>query len=436
MGKLAGLKQAINKARRVYQGSPHKHKGKLDADKIGTGEGAQAYGYGHYVAENIDTAKSYAPRDFDYEAELSARYNQAIDRGDYEAGEIFERAMMHETPSQIRADALDPESVLYEMQDTALRLADEIQEIPQNSHLYELDLNESAIDTMLDWDAPLSEQPEVLKKLLGQKDYGADINSKINRLAGLDNPGLNVLLQETGAVNKSFSGDKVYRGYDLYQALSKRITDKNASGHLKDLSIPGIKYFDGGSRQTGEGTRNFVIFPGSEGEIKAVSRNGEKLAMLGGILGGSALMPEDSQAATLEAIALQGAGGWKQRRGDKTSKWKSFKESYLQPAATVATALGSMPIQGLAGIGALAQGYGIDDAVGAMESTGEELTYIPDSEAGMESLQNIGEAAEILGNSPPVDFVNKHIDQGADWAADNIHPAAGAFLKTLPEVVF
>ena len=147
-------------------------------------------------------------------------------------------------------------------------------------------------------------------------------------------------------------------------------------------------------------------------------------------------MPEDSQAATLEAIALQGAGGWKQRRGDKTSKWKSFKESYLQPAATVATALGSMPIQGLAGIGALAQGYGIDDAVGAMESTGEELTYIPDSEAGMESLQNIGEAAEILGNSPPVDFVNKHIDQGADWAADNIHPAAGAFLKTLPEVVF
>ena len=60
MGKLAGLKQAVNKARRVYQGSPHKHKGKLDADKLGTGEGAQAYGYGYYVAENIHPAAGTA----------------------------------------------------------------------------------------------------------------------------------------------------------------------------------------------------------------------------------------------------------------------------------------------------------------------------------------------------------------------------------------
>ena len=61
MGKLSHLKKAVTEAkRRVYQGSPHKYDGKLDHSKIGTGEGAQAYGYGHYLAENDAVAKQYA----------------------------------------------------------------------------------------------------------------------------------------------------------------------------------------------------------------------------------------------------------------------------------------------------------------------------------------------------------------------------------------
>ena len=415
MGKLAGLKQAVNKARRVYQGSPHKHKGKLDADKIGTGEGAQAYGYGHYVAESDLVAEGYRSR-------LSSN------AGDYTPAYYIDGVEVEGTP-EIRAissylsDGTGRKVSLDKAKNNAKRMRPELSEGidaikghlttgNKAGHLYEYDLNESAIDTMLDWDAPLSEQPEVVQNRI----------ASIANQFGIDSP------VESGRSIDAF----------LYDLGHEKITGspEAASAALKEAGIPGIKYFDGGSRTAGEGTRNFVIFPGSEGEIKAVSRNGEKLAMLGGILGGSALMPEESQAATLESIALQGAGGWKQRRGDKTSKWKSFKESYLQPAATVATALGSMPVQGLAGIGALAQGYGIDDAVGAMESTGESMTYMPDSEAGMESLQNMGEAMDILGNSPPAKFYTDHINQGADWAAENIHPAAGTALKVLPEVIF
>ena len=43
----------------VWHGSPHKFD-KFDASKIGTGEGAQAYGHGLYLAESPDVAKSYS----------------------------------------------------------------------------------------------------------------------------------------------------------------------------------------------------------------------------------------------------------------------------------------------------------------------------------------------------------------------------------------
>ena len=42
----------------VWHGSPHKFEA-FDASKIGTGEGAQAYGHGMYFAESPDVAKSY-----------------------------------------------------------------------------------------------------------------------------------------------------------------------------------------------------------------------------------------------------------------------------------------------------------------------------------------------------------------------------------------
>ena len=43
----------------VYHGSPHKFD-KFDSSKIGTGEGAQAYGHGLYLAESPGVAESYA----------------------------------------------------------------------------------------------------------------------------------------------------------------------------------------------------------------------------------------------------------------------------------------------------------------------------------------------------------------------------------------
>lgn len=43
----------------AWHGTPHKILGKFDINKVGTGEGAQAYGHGMYFAENPSVATQY-----------------------------------------------------------------------------------------------------------------------------------------------------------------------------------------------------------------------------------------------------------------------------------------------------------------------------------------------------------------------------------------
>lgn len=59
MGRNLATPQTLNKQTGaiVYHGSPHKFD-KFDSSKIGTGEGAQAYGHGLYLAEAPSVAKA------------------------------------------------------------------------------------------------------------------------------------------------------------------------------------------------------------------------------------------------------------------------------------------------------------------------------------------------------------------------------------------
>jgi hypothetical protein len=51
-----------------------------------------------------------------------------------------------------------------------------------------------------------------------------------------------------------------------------------ASNRLRELGIPGIRYLDQGSRGTGVGTSNFVVFPGEEELLRILSVNGGLLS--------------------------------------------------------------------------------------------------------------------------------------------------------------
>ena len=119
--------------------------------------------------------------------------------------------------------------------------------------MYKVDLPDNAIAKMLDWDKPLSQQHPDVQKAAG--DYlrvapewtGSQLyNDMVSHLGG----------QRT--VNQGGVGGKV-------------------SERLREQGIPGIRYLDGGSRAGGAGTSNFVVFPGNEGLLKILERNGKPL---------------------------------------------------------------------------------------------------------------------------------------------------------------
>ena len=251
----------------VYHGTPHTYApteanplGEFDASKIGTGEGAQAYGHGIYFAENMDVGKGYQPRDPKVEAKLAQLYKQAEQRQDYDSMEVLEAAMLHKTAGELR-----------EMFPNQGKLADQIGKITATSKgsLYKADLPDEMIDRMLDYDKPINEQsPAVLDAL-----ERAGINTQSTALAG-----------------------PMAQGQEA---------------HLAKHGIPGLKYLDEGSRNTAgkwiakhpqggetafnteaelnaflkrnpemaavkpKQTRNFVVFPGEEKKVRILKRNGQ-----------------------------------------------------------------------------------------------------------------------------------------------------------------
>ena len=145
--------------------------------------------------------------------------------------------------------------------DEAIKQKDEAYRLfgPQ---MYSVDLPDEQIAKMLDWDKPLSQQPEAVQKLA--KEYG---------------------------LTKNASGTGEAKGSYIYQTIANRMAqppfnEKSpyssgapiASDKLKELGIPGIRYLDQGSRGKG-GTSNFVVFPGEESKLRIIEVNGKPVVI-------------------------------------------------------------------------------------------------------------------------------------------------------------
>jgi hypothetical protein len=268
----------------VYHGSPHKFD-RFDPAKIGTGEGAQAYGHGLYLADNKDVAATYrnpgGPRSG----------TTPIDIDGVPASRWMQRAGL--SPVEKRAaDAIartrNPEFAIdYLKQDagyskTAAEAMDWIAQNKQRfsdpGNLYSVDLPDPMISRMLDWDKPLSQQtPDVRKALLADIDSAIEktkqsLSSASERRAPSTRADLEKLNRERARLLN-------LTGADFYRQQSLRMTSggKNAFEQLRELGIPGIRYLDQGSRGAGQGTSNFVIFPGEEQNLQIMERNNEPL---------------------------------------------------------------------------------------------------------------------------------------------------------------
>lgn len=240
-GLGAKMAAAMGPGIKAFHGSPHDFD-KFSLDKIGTGEGAQAYGHGLYFAENEGTARSYrdalAPKNSNVNSTL-ARHN-----GDFAAAieETKQRIAHYEgmEPSDRRDGLLNINRLkLSELESQAAGNA------PNPGHMYEVNIAADP-EHFLDWDKPLSEQSPFVQEALrkgpgdpswaGEKDYFQRFPSDLDKFGG-------------------------YRGSEAYTRLAGDQTGQDmASGTLAKAGIPGIKYLDQGSRAAGDGSRNYVVF--------------------------------------------------------------------------------------------------------------------------------------------------------------------------------
>lgn len=239
----------------VYHGSPHKFD-KFDSSKIGTGEGAQAYGHGLYLADSPRVAKSYAEE----LGNLEILHNGKV------VG-VFDKDPAANAAHQIRASGGNVEKAVKraaniysgawkeKVIDEIKRLGPGIVGERSGGSLYTVDLPDSTIARMLDWDKPLSAQPMDVRNSFARA-YKAKFGNA-----------------------PSFSPEEIYgrQGYDM---LAGGATGMHAfqdisaatSELLRKKGIPGIRYLDGGSRGAGAGTSNYVVFPGEEGVLKILKR--------------------------------------------------------------------------------------------------------------------------------------------------------------------
>lgn len=264
MQDLGGLLGSI----RVYHGSPHKFD-KFDLSKIGTGEGAQMYGHGGYVAEAPDVAQNYIPRDAKFENNVMRMYKQAERAGDYDAMAVYERYLLHDTPSAVEQYVKEAASgggdarKLQQANEAAKRLW----ERQQAGYLYEANLRwpdaaREAADPLgpqhfLDWDKPLSEQPAAVRDSI--------VKAFDEIFAG------NGAANYEGAVRQGMTVGEVINHLGGRGPKSGEMAARNAADLYK-AGIPGIRYLDAGSRGTGQGTSNYVVF--DDNLIDILTRNG------------------------------------------------------------------------------------------------------------------------------------------------------------------
>jgi hypothetical protein len=297
---------------RVFHGSPHDFD-KFSMDKIGTGEGAQAYGHGLYFAENEGVARDY---------------RDALGRGlkvdgtpmQYGAGAgnaAYDAVLRAGLPQKVADDALWYINRGYSVTDLANDVAKSDPKAAETlrtvladydaGRMYEVQIDANPED-FLDWDKPLSEQPNVTERL---RSYGARYQGEVERLTA-ERDALAAQAPKSNASGEDFDAffadDGWGQGWTRLAEIDAQIAAAEgkaaqaakqgalfsnslnddfltstmgrnlatASGdsysltgaadnvqlsqQLREAGIPGIRYLDAGSRGAGDGSRNYVVF--------------------------------------------------------------------------------------------------------------------------------------------------------------------------------
>jgi hypothetical protein len=242
---------------RAYHGSPHRFD-EFDIRKIGTGEGAQAYGRGLYFAESEPVARYYRTT-LSGDPTIDGRALNWRDPGEHAAAMVYSegsreaalRALQKEVDYLRGTKGFNEEAHDSARALNYLRSNQNLPELSTPGHMYEVDLHAGPRD-FLNWDAPLSQQsPEVRESL---QRFGLRADSDAAR--AYDDALLDALYNDPGRALPPQPRDPT--GEDIYKRLL-RMDPEEARVALMQAGIPGTRYLDAGSRGVG-GTYNYAVF--------------------------------------------------------------------------------------------------------------------------------------------------------------------------------
>jgi hypothetical protein len=282
--------QQIVENQAAFHGTPHKFD-KFSMEKIGTGEGAQAFGHGLYFAGNKTVAEGYR-------AALSSRATKVLLDGaefsgairseggvvspqDYAMFNVQNNGGVDEALENLASMKPTTEAKSKLINDAAAWLEANRERVEVSSSegaLYKVDIPDDA--ELLDWDAPLSAQPEAARKALAQVATGTgavldDAMTGQDAYRAIAGAGAGNMTRDQ--LNDWYEDKVGYRpdvdaGKELPIAELRSLVgemmgfnggDAAASQALLAAGVPGLRYLDAGSRTQGDGTRNYVIFDDS-----------------------------------------------------------------------------------------------------------------------------------------------------------------------------
>lgn len=294
----------VGKGIRAYHGSPHDFD-KFDISKIGTGEGAQAYGHGLYFAENPAVAEAYR----DALTKMGQNSPQGIaafhlrDAGSPEMALARLRRIKAQTEEQFGLGTSRARDI-----QGSIDLIEKFKANPGaiTGKAYEVNIRANP-EHFLDWDKPLSAQGAMVQGAFKDIPQAPDI-----------------------------PGQLAY-----YRKAGQKLQSPETSAALRDAGIPGIKYLDQGSRTTSGGELLGVEKSADGFKAKIVVRNRSGIGFMD---------PTDaftwSKPFKTEAEALKWAD---EKIGGGSRNYVLFRDDIIDILKKY-----GIPVGGVAGAGALA----------------------------------------------------------------------------------
>lgn len=237
----------------AYHGSSHNFEAFKSA-AIGSGQGAQSFGHGHYVAEEPNVAISYRREGSD--VKINGRLFNPNDPLHAAVQLVDEFGSKYAAIKEAEArQAHDPGDFFNDVLRN-LKREKPLPEMDREGNLYTVRVHANP-DEMLDWDKPPNRyvQDALLKS-------GLVNQNELNSLSQMTGEDIHNYL--TSIIRKKWMQGDIPLG-DVAGKTDNEVVKARTSQALNDAGIPGIKYLDQGSRrpieaELGVSTKGYKAF--------------------------------------------------------------------------------------------------------------------------------------------------------------------------------